>query len=106
MKCLNSDRKIILFLLFIVALSLSTIRYLDPNRFDQELGPSSTEIWRLNETINNVTLIRIIDSPEKAVFQYNNITYTIVENKWTTNNNFKFKVLIYPEKEFVWFKIY
>ncbi len=100
------DRSTILLLIFCsIVLSLSTYRYLTPNRFDEELGPPSTEIWKIDEVVFNIKLVEIRDNLRLANFEYNSTVYELGEDTWLTLGNHTFKIRIYPDRQYVWFKL-
>ena len=67
---MKRNKKWMLIIACFSILILVSIRYLTPNRFNQELGPPSTEIWGVSQQKFNITLIQINENPEKATFQY------------------------------------
>lgn len=86
----------------VVIIVILLVLFPRPYQFDEDSGPSSAQTWRVNETKNEITLLKIIEHPFSAEFEYNGTIYRLTPNKWTTIGNHTLKIRIYPDKGYVW----
>ena len=85
---------IIIVILFIIALG--------PYTFYADQKPPIEQTWKVGSSWKGIQLISISADPLKAIFEYEETVFYVIEDEWITISNQTFKIRIYPEKNYVW----